>query len=185
MKSSKTKGDVKPGNIIIDKTPPNPVTKPIVSETAANRVNLEWDQNKEIDLNHYNIYRGTASGFSVTTGKTLPEGTSIANSYSSTGLESSSKYYYRIAAVDNAQGNVINNTINVTRELDKIENNDPAHQVSKSEIRNSDDRISNTQILRNQRNIMPNADLSDMLLWLSDIIMPESCCRGHKLNPEG
>ena len=63
------------------------------------------DQNTESDFNHYNIYRGTSSGFSVTPGVTSPAGTSTANSYSSTGLSPSTTYYYKVAAVDNA-GNI-------------------------------------------------------------------------------
>ena len=63
------------------------------------------DQDTETDLSHYNVYRGTSSGFSVTPGKTSPVGTPVGNSYASTGLNPSTKYYYRIAAVDNA-GNI-------------------------------------------------------------------------------
>ena len=41
----------------------------------------------------------------MTPGVTAPTGTSTANSYSSTGLSPSTKYSYRVAAVDNA-GNI-------------------------------------------------------------------------------
>jgi fibronectin type 3 domain-containing protein len=57
------------------------------------------------DFNHYNIYRGTSSNFAVALGVTSPAGTSNADSYSSTGLNPSTTYYYKVAAVDNA-GNI-------------------------------------------------------------------------------
>ncbi len=54
------------------------------------------------DLNHYNIYRGTKPSFKVSPGVTVPTGTSNTNSYSSTGLDPSTRYYYKIAAADDA-----------------------------------------------------------------------------------
>jgi chitinase len=50
-------------------------------------------------------YLGTKSSFKVSPDVTVPTGTSSTNSYSSTGLKPSTKYYYKIAAVDNA-GNI-------------------------------------------------------------------------------
>lgn len=72
--------------------------------TSNTAVKLKWTANKESDINHYNIYKGTKSSFKVNS-QTPPSGTSSTNSYSSTGLNPSTKYYYRVAAVDNA-GNV-------------------------------------------------------------------------------
>jgi chitodextrinase len=88
-----------------DKTPPAQVTGLSVSTASSTQLNLQWIQNKELDLYQYLIYRGTSSGFSVTPGVTSPAGTSMANSYSSTGLSPSTKYYYKVAAKDNA-GNI-------------------------------------------------------------------------------
>src|SRR4029079_15071511 len=68
-------------------------------------LNLAWTRVTASDFNHYNIYRGTSSGFTVTPGVTVPTGTSTTNSYSNTGLNPSTKYSYRVAAVDNA-GNI-------------------------------------------------------------------------------
>ena len=45
---------------------------------------------------------GTKSSFKVSPGVTVPSGTSNTNSYSSTGLNPSTTYYYKIAAVDDA-----------------------------------------------------------------------------------
>ena len=49
--------------------------------------------------------RVPSSGFSVNPGVTVPTGTPTTNSYSNTGLSASTKYYYKVAAVDNA-GNI-------------------------------------------------------------------------------
>src|SRR4029079_1962972 len=65
--------------------------------------------NTDSDLNHYNIYRGTTDGFTVTLGVTPPTATTTspptANSYQDTGLTPSTTYYYKVSAVDNA-GNI-------------------------------------------------------------------------------
>ena len=76
----------------------------VVSTVSSSQLNLAWTQSSASDFNHYNIYRGT-SGFTVTPGVTVPTGTSTTNSYSNTGLNPSTTYSYRVAAVDNA-GNI-------------------------------------------------------------------------------
>ena len=88
-----------------DKTPPAQVTGLIVSTASSTQLNLAWNQVSASDFNHYNIYRGTSSNFPVSLGITPATGTSTANSYSSTILNPSSTYYYKVAAVDNA-GNI-------------------------------------------------------------------------------
>ncbi len=84
----------------IDTTPPSQVTG-LVASTG----NLAWTQNSEADFDHYNIYRGTSSGFSVTPGITPPTATSLSNSFQDSELNPSTTYYYKVAAVDNA-GNI-------------------------------------------------------------------------------
>ncbi|HEX9318162.1 MAG TPA: fibronectin type III domain-containing protein [Nitrososphaeraceae archaeon] len=103
-KSGKTKSDGSVGGNG-DTTPPGQVTGLSVSTVSSSQLNLGWTKNTASDLDHYNIYRGTSSGFSVTPGSTTPTGTSTTNSYSNTGLSPSTKYYYKVAAVDKA-GNV-------------------------------------------------------------------------------
>ena len=88
-----------------DYTPPAQVTGLIVSVLSSTQLKLTWNANREADINHYNIYRGTSSGFTVNPGVTQPVGISIANSFYNTGLNPSTKYYYKVAAVDNS-GNI-------------------------------------------------------------------------------
>jgi hypothetical protein len=76
-----------------------------VTTQGTTQLNLAWTANSESDLNHYNVYRGTTSGFTVNPGVTAPSGTSNTNSYQSTGLSASTTYYYKVAAVDDA-GNI-------------------------------------------------------------------------------
>ena len=69
------------------------------------RLNLSWAANTEPDLDHYNVYRGTTPGFTVTLGTTTPVGEPTTNSYSDTGLTAATTYYYKVSAVD-ASGNI-------------------------------------------------------------------------------
>ncbi|HEY7111023.1 MAG TPA: family 16 glycoside hydrolase, partial [Nitrososphaeraceae archaeon] len=81
------------------------VTGLTVSVQSSTQLKLTWNSNSEADFNHYNIYRGTSSGFTVNPGVSQPVGTSNANSYYNTGLSPSTTYYYKVAAVDNS-GNI-------------------------------------------------------------------------------
>ena len=88
-----------------DNTPPGRVGTITVKVISDNQINLKWTGVKDSDLNHYNIYRGTKSSFKVSSGETMPTGTSTTNTYSLTGLKPSTKYYVKIAAVDDS-GNI-------------------------------------------------------------------------------
>ena len=89
----------------VDMVPPSQVTGLSVSTISSDQLKLAWTQNTEPDLDNYNIYRGTKTGFTVAVGTTPPTGTSAANSYFNTGLNPSTTYYFRVAAVDKA-GNI-------------------------------------------------------------------------------
>jgi fibronectin type 3 domain-containing protein len=92
--------------VIIDTTPPSKVTGLTVTPLSGSQLNLNWTANQEPDLNHYNIYRSITSGFQVNTSTDTPIGQPNTNSYNdNNGLSESTKYYYRIAAVDNT-GNI-------------------------------------------------------------------------------
>jgi len=68
----------------------------IKGQAGDGQATLTWDNNPESDLDHYNIYQDTISGFTPAT----PVGTSTINSYTDTGLTNDFTYYYRISAVD-------------------------------------------------------------------------------------
>jgi fibronectin type 3 domain-containing protein len=94
-----------PGTAVPDTTPPAQVIGLTVTPISSTQLNLSWTANTEPDLNHYNVYRGTTAGFTVTPGTTVPTATPTSNSFSNSGLTASTTYYYKVAAVDNA-GNI-------------------------------------------------------------------------------
>jgi len=84
----------------VDTTPPAQVTDVRVTTVSSSQLDVSWAVNVEPDLNHYKVYRSTSSGF-------MPSATNLiaspaTNSYSDTGLTSSTTYYYRVSAVDTA-----------------------------------------------------------------------------------
>ena len=88
-----------------DTTPPVKVTGLTVTPVSTSQLNLAWNKNPDSDVTHYNVYRSTTNGFSVNPGVTPAVGTSDTTLYSSSGLSSSTTYYYKVAAVDGA-GNI-------------------------------------------------------------------------------
>ena len=85
-----------------DMTPPGRVRAVTVKVVSGNQIDLRWAGVKDYDLNHYNVYMNTKPSFEVSPGVTVPSGISYTNSYSSIGLNPSTTYYYKIAAVDDA-----------------------------------------------------------------------------------
>src|SRR6185436_5227937 len=85
-----------------DSIPPATVTGLIATPASSSQITLNWTANTEPDLNHYDVYRSTTNGFTVTLGVTVPVGSSVTNSYPDTGLSASTTYYYRVGAVDNS-----------------------------------------------------------------------------------
>ena len=85
-----------------DSATPRRVGMIFVKIVGDNRIDLKWTGIKGPDFNHYNVYMGMKPSFKVLPGVTVPSGTSNTNSYSSTGLNPSTRYYYKIAAVDDA-----------------------------------------------------------------------------------
>ena len=94
--SSVTGGDI---------TPPSKVSGLAVTTVSDSQLKLAWAVNPEPDLAHYNVYSGTTAGFVVNTGTDSPSAVPNSNSYSNTGLSSSTTYYYKVAAVDTS-GNI-------------------------------------------------------------------------------
>ena len=88
-----------------DTTPPSKVMGLSVTPERRNPAESNLDSKPEPDLNHYNVYRGTTAGFLVNTLTDMPLAQPSPNTYSDSGLVSSTTYYYKVAAVDTA-GNV-------------------------------------------------------------------------------
>lgn len=88
-----------PGDIS-DIIPPAQVTGLVATANGSTRIDLVWTANTELDLDHYNIYRGTTPNFIVVPSVDQPLGQTTANSYSDTGLTQQTTYYYKVAAVD-------------------------------------------------------------------------------------
>jgi hypothetical protein len=78
----------------IDSVSPGRVGTIFVKIVSDNQIDLKWTGIKGPDFNHYNVYMSTHPSLKVSPGVTVPSGTSNTNSYSSTGLDPSTRYYY-------------------------------------------------------------------------------------------
>ena len=79
----------------VDTIPPVQVTDLTVTTVSSSQLNLAWTANSDAD--HYNVYRSTTSG-----GPYDLVASPTTTSYSDTGLEASTSYYYTVSAVDSA-----------------------------------------------------------------------------------
>ncbi|MBN1765731.1 MAG: hypothetical protein JW860_10775, partial [Sedimentisphaerales bacterium] len=87
-----------------DMTPPVPPTS-LAATAGDGTVSLDWDDNSEIDLDGYNIYRSTTSG----SGYSQINGVQLSSSdYTDNSVTNGVTYYYVVTAVDtssNESGN--------------------------------------------------------------------------------
>ena len=81
-----------------DATPPAPPTGLTATAVSSSKIDLDWDDNTEPDLEKYRVYQSTTSGFTPGPDTFMAETT--VSSYSDTGLNASTTYYYRVTAVD-------------------------------------------------------------------------------------
>ncbi|MBD3342039.1 MAG: hypothetical protein GF353_23265, partial [Candidatus Lokiarchaeota archaeon] len=66
------------------------------------RITLSWDQNTELDLSYYNIYRYQNQGFTPTESNLLTTVLKPASDYIDLDVINDQTYYYRISAVDSS-----------------------------------------------------------------------------------
>jgi endoglucanase len=81
-----------------DQEPPAAPTGVAAEAIGSSQINLDWQDNRESDLDHYNIYRSRTSGF--TPGLSTLVGSSSVSSFSDTDLQAETLYHYPITAVD-------------------------------------------------------------------------------------
>ena len=70
-----------------------------LSATVASTAGLAWNANSETDMSGYKVYRATSSGSYGAPAATLPKTTT---SYTATGLQTGTTYFFTITAYDNA-----------------------------------------------------------------------------------
>ncbi|MBN2737660.1 MAG: glycoside hydrolase family 9 protein [Spirochaetales bacterium] len=81
-----------------DTIPPLAPQNLTASASGSFQINLNWDQNKESDFDHYNIYAARTPDFSTSINTFA--GKSVSSSFSHTGLDKQTEYYYQVTAVD-------------------------------------------------------------------------------------
>jgi len=80
---------------------PSRVTGLSARAVGSNQIDLSWNQNPDSEaIQHYNVYRSKIPGFTVNTATDVPIFQPTSNSYSDTGLDSATTYYYKVAAVN-------------------------------------------------------------------------------------
>ena len=86
------------GTDAADTNAPGQVTGLSIIPASASQLDLVWTPNPESDVDHYDVHRDTVSGFTPSATNLVAQ--PAVASYSDTGLDSSTTYYYRVAAVD-------------------------------------------------------------------------------------
>ncbi len=81
-----------------DITPPAAPTGLTATAVSHSRIDLDWNNNTEEDLDHYNVYRSTTSGFNCDNSTFLDEAT--VSDYPDTSVDDNTTYYYKVTAVD-------------------------------------------------------------------------------------
>ncbi len=82
-------------------TPPAPPTGLAATAASSSQIDLHWDDNSEPDLAGYNVYRGTAPGFTPGDGSRIASEVS-SSAYSDAGLSPATTCYYKVTAVNGA-----------------------------------------------------------------------------------
>jgi len=82
-----------------DVTPPAAPTNLTADAVSSTQIDLDWDDNTEPDLASYNVYRSTTNRFTPGPENLYATGV-LESAYSDTGCSPSTRYYYRVTAVD-------------------------------------------------------------------------------------
>jgi chitodextrinase len=77
----------------------------VATAIGSSQINLDWSDNRESDLEHYNIYRGTASGFTCNSSSLV--GTAVTSAFAATDLIKETRYYFKVTAVDSSRNESI------------------------------------------------------------------------------
>jgi len=83
-----------------DRTPPAAPTGLAAAPVGSSQIDLTWKANGETDLNRYNVYRSNSSGGPYT--RIGSASKSASPTYSDSGLQAATTFYYVVAAVDNS-----------------------------------------------------------------------------------
>ncbi len=100
---------------IPDGMPPAQVTGLSVTTTGSSTLSLNWNDNTETDLHHYNVYRSTTPGAPYDL-----IASPVDSSYLDTGLAPSTTYYYVVSGVDES-GNEGPTSVEVSGKTGAIE----------------------------------------------------------------
>lgn len=82
-----------------DTTPPAAPSNLTATAVSDSQIDLDWDDNSESDLDSYNVYRDTTSGFTPDSSTLVASGVT-SSAYSDTDLSAETTYYYKVTAVD-------------------------------------------------------------------------------------
>ncbi|MBY9005440.1 MAG: hypothetical protein KGD63_01650 [Candidatus Lokiarchaeota archaeon] len=101
-------------NIVIpDNESPATPTGLIANVINSFQIQLEWNENNEIDLANYNIYRSTISDFTPNNSNQIAESTE--NQYIDLGLNAETTYYYKVSAIDHSENeSPVSNQVSAT-----------------------------------------------------------------------
>ncbi len=88
----------KPGKPPKDRTPPSAPIGLTATAVSSTEIILDWTNNEESDLDHYNVYCSTTSGGPYSRIDSVGE-----SAYSDTGLAPDTTYYYVVTAVDTSR----------------------------------------------------------------------------------
>jgi endoglucanase len=98
-----------------DTVAPDAPTNLSVSDEDSDSLSLDWDDNSESDLDYYNVYMSTTSGFTVSS-TYLVEAVS-SSTYTASDLDDNTTYYFAVTAVDDSDNESEETRVSGTTEL--------------------------------------------------------------------